>query len=281
MNDGHSTHSNSRIKQWFDGGGTLKASWGERKRLKILYPFIDKRVKRDRFDPLAFLFVMVFFAAVGGWCYFFNFAFTSGSERTPSDLELTVIAISENRTSTPAETLEPLPTFTPTIVPSPIPAMPTLPPSAAKPTFSLLSASFDAPYDFADIVIAEPSPVPIEADDVVFRCDDCQQIPVSVRIGWFYPPLGGGSCPNDNDCIDQPLSSGDSWFLVQGRALACPQHFPIKSTVVIESLGVALPCLHRLPLAACDFSSGVCDVLILSASEIIPWGAVYEAVLNY
>lgn len=103
-----------------------------------------------------------------------------------------------------------------------------------------------------------------------------------VRITHYYPPYGGLNCFNfvDDYCIS-PMYSGKRWEDWMGRAMACPERFPIGSIIGVDPYGggtyLWFPCLDRGGMIICN-DDGLCVFDVLTDR---PVDGMYNAVIKY
>lgn len=111
-------------------------------------------------------------------------------------------------------------------------------------------------------------------------CDRCASQVMAVRLGWFYPPLGGAHCTNGTICENDRLTSGRDWLPLVGTVLACPLNLE-EAWVEIMGVGV-FRCQHTLPVLTCNWQQNYCDVSLLNNGPLVgaeDWRQVREAVL--
>jgi len=257
----------SALSAWRVAGGRLGHSLRRRAADNVLYPYYD-RSKLPALDPLATFMAVATILGILGFLYYFQAHLGRGRDVTTE-----VLTPSYSSTLALVDDFQPvviLPSnAVPTVTLTPIPVTPV----------EMISASakeFVIPAFRLGTVRQEVTPIPVEEE----TCLGCESYPVAVRVGWFYPPLGGSHCLGKDYCADDGLVDRGDWFLRQGKVAACPTQFSLGSFVEVPSLGV-FECAHRLDLAVCEwFPTQVCSILVLSPVAMNEdWRFVYEAVL--
>lgn len=119
-------------------------------------------------------------------------------------------------------------------------------------------------------VFAEPSPVPVVTPTST-------PVPRSylVRLSSYWPDDGPEWCLTweDGRCVS-PVTSGDDWRMLEGRALACDPAW-LGRLVRIPALGLALPCLDTGVSFVCSWRE--CTVGVISRDVL---GGLYEAFVD-
>lgn len=270
----------SAIRRWHEAGGRLGASAEERRAKPDLYPYFNAKVD----SPLNYSSLFYALILLGCWVFMGYAVVRFMSVRPPA-----VRTIHQTATAHYAA-------LTATLMPSSTPLLvaefekePRLLGAAAPPILATLPAQGDSPLllptataTLSPTPTLTPTWTPSPTPTLTPVCERCTTLAVRVRLGFFYPPLGGSHCPVGMEtCEGLPLADGSSWFLEQGRVAACPDHFPLGAFVEVAAVGV-YRCAQRLPLARCDYTTQVCDVLVLSPGLVVTdWRAVYEAKLWY
>lgn len=249
----------SAIKRWVESGGDISALYIERQQQLEIYPHIDKKTPSD-FDFGMFGSVIGLLACIAGLFFVFS-KFLGGPPVEPVESLLDI---------QPTETVES--------------AEYVLLSSTQMPVLPVLSEGYNGirppVEDLPDTPM--PTPTPIFTPTLTPSPTPMPGIPQSqrVRLGWFYPPLGGSHCPSDIECESLPLADRQGWLFRLGAVAACPEEYPLGSFVEVSGVWSGY-CAHRLPIVKCNYASLVCDVLVLSAagSVVEDWKQVYDATL--
>jgi hypothetical protein len=271
----------SRFSAWREQGGSVYRPHWLRFDHASLYPYLVTRQPRVvSYSNLGYALLLL---ACWGFMLWFALAFLNGT----FSRRVVALAISP----TPSATTSPAPAFEfdpgdevalkatrPVVNLSELPvfaasslAAPTL---SASPTLTLTPTSSPSATPLPSATFT-PSPTPI--------CPNCQTLALSVRLGWFYPPLGGSHCPDPTQtCAEQRLSSGLEWLPNLGLVAACPLNLE-SAWVQVEGIGV-FRCAHALPVIGCDWQTNVCDISILSHGPVAgaeDWRAVHQALIYF
>lgn len=250
-----STRPDSAVSRWVENGGRLHHSIRTRQTLHSEalesegfdpYPYIVHKGNKPKMPPLlTSLAVPGFIVAVILYLVLGDGIFSSGGQQSPEVLPTPTNTFTDYAAAGVPGSVIYAPDvasifdMTPTETPTPAPTL--------TPTIT-------------------PTPFPGQP-----------QQRLQIRIGWFNPALGGSHCPSDVECADLPLDDGKQWIFRLGQVAACPPEFGKNAWVVVEFLG-AWECVHKLPLAKCDYPSLTCDILVLSRESIVPdWLMVYDA----
>jgi hypothetical protein len=279
----------SSLEVWHNAGGRITADPTKRRANLDLFPYINaSQGSVLNYTSMVYAFLLLLCGVFSIWFIVKIFFFGPGERPTPPYfLSLTATASLMESSSSPAvlaqvevtqEVASPARLRPAAEVAQAI--LPTLPPRATyTPQFSP-TPSPSPTATFTETPLPTATITPTLTSTPV--CERCQTMPLQVQIAWFYPPLGDLHCPEGvANCERLLLSSGDPWFTLQGAAAACPDQFPLRSWVEVPGLGV-YHCLHRLPLATCDFATGACVILVLSSEPVVDdWRQQYPATLWY
>jgi hypothetical protein len=127
-----------------------------------------------------------------------------------------------------------------------------------------------------------PTTVPVATPTPVVMSPTASPTPagerVLVRLTTYWPDAGPDWCLTWDEELDRcvsPLTSGDAFRALNGRALACDAEW-LGKTLVIPALDLVLPCLDTGISFQC--AGGPCTVGLLASLEV-SFADVYEAVL--
>lgn len=247
----------SAIKRWVESGGDISALYVERQQNLDVYPHINQKTPSD-FDFGMFGSVIGLVACVAVMIYIFGGLLGGVSEpEFVQEIQSETIEVIPTESAIVLLSSTQMPVLSESYggIRPPDEDLPDTPTFTPSPTFTPTSA---------------PSPTPLPGIPQAQR----------IRLGWFYPPLGGSHCSPDTECESLPLADRQGWLFRLGQVAACPDEYPLGSFLEVQGVWSGV-CAHRLPLAKCNFASLVCDVLVLSAagSVVEDWTTVYDATL--
>lgn len=265
-----SDRPDSAIARWVADGGTLKTSNKKRHKLPALFPHMGTG-KAERIDPFAMLMVVGLVLAFGFWLRIMHKTFTGLADPAAAS------SYTYTREAKLAFTFTPLPTIP--IGSAAVRVVDLNNPPQAPTMMIVIPPTVElSPTSTATFTVT-PSPTITPSPTSTSVCDRCSSVQeMAVRIGWFYPPLGGYHCANGGECVDQPLSDRAAWLPRVGAVAACPA---VLDGAIVEVVGIGVyPCVHVLPALACDWVVGYCDISILSNGAIAAapdWRATHAA----
>lgn len=268
-----------KYQQWRAAGGSVYRPFLFRKQFPKLYPYLaikhPQRINWGKVGMVAVLLVGIVFML---W-FIFRFMGISAPEN-PVNMTLEA-RLSASLTMPPTELAMlpelgsdfPLTIPKDEIIPTSLGVINITPSATFTP--SPTSTNTSTPTN-------TPTPTQTATPTVTPVCSTCESQPFGVRVGWFYPPLGGYHCAAAAPCDTQSLRSGDDWLPLLGKVAACPEQFGL-AWVSIAGLG-DFQCRHTLPFLVCNWADQYCDISILSNGPIegaADWRQVHDAIVYF